>query len=276
MPVLSMDQGDKQLAGEVAQQIENAVPNFFQSFKDWFGDALSWMNRNVFNFLHFLGREEAHKLVEQAKQINLNQPDWGRLLRQAAASNNVSMIHKIASAQKVSLNAQSKEEKTPLMVAIEKGHDDAIKALVHLGADIDFENRNGLTAFIHAVQLEQKAAIKLLLSLGADINFVNNKQMTPLMYAVYAQNNDMIVYLLDLGADIDAYGFQGLTALYRAVNRGYVDQVELLVKRGANKAIFGFRNLTPMQLAQEQLQRAQNANDQEKQKRFEKIIQLLQ
>jgi ankyrin repeat protein len=72
---------------------------------------------------------------------------------------------------------------TPLHVAVQKGHVDAVKCLIDLGADVNAVNTNGngplWTSVLSAPHDKKAVLIKLLLQAGADPDRKNNHGRTP-------------------------------------------------------------------------------------------------
>ena len=54
------------------------------------------------------------------------------------------------------------------MLAAIHGHDQLIELLVHLGADVNLANNQGMTALHMAAQLGRIKSVKTLVALGAD------------------------------------------------------------------------------------------------------------
>ena len=78
----------------------------------------------------------------------------------------------------------------------------AIKALVAVGVDPNFRNKNGETP-LHAAALNRYSyVIQALLSAGADLNVRDKDGMTPLHKAAMSNENPTVIkILLDAGAD---------------------------------------------------------------------------
>ena len=90
---------------------------------------------------------------------------------------------------------------TALMAAAEGNHPEAMTVLVHAGADMNQEDKRGITALM----LAKKEAAKTLLALGADVNYASAKRdgSTALMYAA--------------GVDVNHVANDGSTALSRYI-----------------------------------------------------------
>ena len=69
---------------------------------------------------------------------------------------------------------------TALYQATRYNQTDAIKRLLHAGADVNRQNRWGNTPFHNAALNNNIKVARLLVDKGADINLKNNRNKTPL------------------------------------------------------------------------------------------------
>jgi ankyrin repeat protein len=108
-----------------------------------------------------------------------------------------------------------------------------LSPLVQLGEDI---NRKYCmeTPLIGAAQKGHLQAVEALLSLGADINSVNDFGQTPLHRAVLASKSDVALRLIEAGADVSLMTSSNMTPLHLAAQTGDVKVAEALIRRGAN------------------------------------------
>ena len=109
---------------------------------------------------------------------------------------------------------------TPLMMAINYNHSDAVTFLIDQGADVNLQTKTGATALHHAVwkfgtSLE---IVSSLIKNGADVNARGGKnKWTPLMMATSRGYCRMITFLIEHGAYIDLQDSIGRTALHYAM-----------------------------------------------------------
>jgi ankyrin repeat protein len=161
---------------------------------------------------------------------------------------------------------------TPLILAIEYGNDDLVKALIAHHADVNKATVNGsaiwwavgkdrvaettmllnagadflphmtlsedpkhpwYTLMAKAALSNDPAMVDLLLSHGAKINETNSVGRTPLTMALQFVRAPMILHLLDKGADVNAADSKGNTPLAYANDRGETELAKLLVQHGA-------------------------------------------
>ena len=126
--------------------------------------------------------------------------------------------------------------RTPLIVALINGHNDAFTFLIDKGADVNLQDHHGYTALHHAVQSKNFDAVSCLVHNGADVNLFTSSKQTPLMLACqsHIHNMDVRNFLLNKGADVNLQDHQGYTALHYAVESKNFDASSCLVYNGAD------------------------------------------
>ena len=85
----------------------------------------------------------------------------------AAQNGNAETVRKLI-ALGADVNYQKKDGWTPLMTAAAEGHADAVKVLLENGAKPNAKSKSGRTALHFATQYGQEPVVKLLLDYGAD------------------------------------------------------------------------------------------------------------
>jgi hypothetical protein len=122
---------------------------------------------------------------------------------------------------------------TALDWAARTGRTDAIRELVHAGADPDLRDHgpNGWTPLEHAVHKGQLVAVRALLAAGADPNARADNGLTPLMLASAQGEPEIVEELLKAGADPRLHGPVRWTALEQAVANGHPEVVDTLLRK---------------------------------------------
>ncbi|KAJ3642829.1 hypothetical protein Zmor_025581 [Zophobas morio] len=122
---------------------------------------------------------------------------------------------------------ESKNDKTPLAWAAEKGSVNSLKVLLKAGADINMLSTDGNTALGTAVRFKRLEAARYLTNNNANVCKFGAKGKTPLLWAVLNQDIAMINWLLDHGAEyiIDSVFLQ-------AIETGNLQVVQVLEKHG--------------------------------------------
>jgi len=121
---------------------------------------------------------------------------------------------------------------------------DVVELLIEHGADvngsaeIDSQDLNGSTPLHIACNSGHTEAVELLIAKGADVNAKRvakwgGQEETPLYMAVRKGHKDIVELLIAAGANVDAAAL-GMTPLCVAARYKLVDIVELLIANGAN------------------------------------------
>jgi ankyrin repeat protein len=102
---------------------------------------------------------------------------------------------------------------TPMLGAFKFGDMDVARALLDLGAPVDFADGNGITMLSRTVLNHDLPMARLMLDRGADVNHVDKLGMTPLLWAsaIDFGDSDMIGLLLKAGASRESKNKDGLT-----------------------------------------------------------------
>ena len=119
----------------------------------------------------------------------------------------------------VDVNRCNSDDKTPLILALENGHDEAVRT-----SKPDDLTRKAETC--------KPDAVNLLIQAGADVNKdrydrFRYRRITPLWYAVEYNCVQCVTLLLEAGADVNKYCCNWDTPLWLAVENNYVQCVSL-------------------------------------------------
>ena len=163
---------------------------------------------------------------------------------------------------KLHLNAMY-ENKTPLMIAANKGRLEAVKYLVEKGADINTKGYEGRTALWYAVYEFRMPVIKYLIDQGAHDQISDRETTLMLAYKRIElptgrlakkpryirrrqKGYQLMEYLIGRGADANARSGSGHTILHEASEKGDLDVVRLLVFNGSDVNALGYMSFTPL------------------------------
>ena len=110
-----------------------------------------------------------------------------------------------------------------------------IKILIDAGADINVTDHYGhYSPLSFSVDVSYNNAIRALLENGADVNLGGLAAKTPLHLAVKRRNKLAIPILIDYGADLEIVDDNNETALEMARRMGNVEIIELLEEAGGS------------------------------------------
>lgn len=122
---------------------------------------------------------------------------------------------------------------TALMIAVGKGSEELVNALLEANVDVNFRSEIGKTALSIALRRNQLKLADLLINKGADINAKDEKGITSLMWAAYEGKAEIVKYLIDKKADLNLASNSSKTALRYAQERNHKEIIKLLKDAGA-------------------------------------------
>lgn len=128
------------------------------------------------------------------------------------------------------INCANAKGRTPLHMAAERGHMEALKALLACGAMPNVKDTAGFTPLHLALESENILATKELLAQGADVMGLGDP--TVLEHGV--QNQKHLMLLLDHGADLCSSHYEGWCGILQAAYLGSLSAITLLLSEGAS------------------------------------------
>ncbi|KAJ7961615.1 Ankyrin repeat domain-containing protein, chloroplastic [Quillaja saponaria] len=173
--------------------------------------------------------EEILKEVEQ-----LLEPEEKVILQQNAIPN----LEKISS-----------EKWSPLHTLALSGQIPYIDKLLENGFNIDFHDKEGLTALHKAIIGKKEAVISHLLRKGASPHVKAKDGATPLHYAVQVGAKQTVKLLIKYKVDVNAADNEGWTPLHIAIQSRNRDIVKILLVNGADKTRRNKGGKTPLDLS---------------------------
>ncbi|KAK6000624.1 hypothetical protein QM012_003349 [Aureobasidium pullulans] len=131
------------------------------------------------------------------------------------------------------VNVKSREQETPLSLAVQNKLVDSVRLLLQAGAKVNVWT-NSLDPLSQASKHGPKELITLLLTAGdANLSLVNNRIKTPLALVALNGWSDTLQLLLEHGAKANDIDRKGRSVLSHAVESGSLECVDLLLKHGA-------------------------------------------
>ena len=108
----------------------------------------------------------------------------------------------------------------PLVDAVRRGDAEAVRTLLHDGADVDSATPDGATALLWAVHTDQLELVGLLLEAGADVESTNRYGVGPASLAAENGNAAILERLLQAGVYANQTLPGGETLLMSAARTG--------------------------------------------------------
>jgi len=150
-------------------------------------------------------------------------------------------------------NAVNKWLETPLLIAANNGHYQAVEALLRHGADPSLCSEAGWSALTFAAHKGYEDIVELLLNRGAPVNCrVTEDLSTPLHKACAGNKHGHIAavrMLLEHEADVHALNKWKETPLLTAANNGQAAAVEALLDYGADACLCTDTGWSPLSIA---------------------------
>ena len=166
-------------------------------------------------------------LIEHGANLDCRDKDDQTALHYAVCGSDVSceiLSYLIENGAEV--NAFTRRDNTPLMLACKYGHLNAVSSLIEHGAKVNLQDAIGNTAVYYALSCSN-ASPEVLSRLMRDRAAVNSActrdNGTPLMIACQYGHMNAVSVLIEHGANMDLQDKNGDTALHYAVSAGAVD-----------------------------------------------------
>ncbi|XP_075886359.1 ankyrin repeat and SOCS box protein 15b isoform X2 [Nelusetta ayraudi] len=145
-------------------------------------------------------------------------------------------------------NTNSRNE-SPLLIAVRRRSYDLVLCLILGGAFVEQVCLRKWTATHEAAKEGCPAILTLLLRHGAKVTSTDGHGVTPLGIAAEYGNAEALEILIQHGGDVNAQASNGDTILYDAAGSGNLDSVELLLRHGANPNVASYAHQLPIHRA---------------------------
>jgi ankyrin repeat protein len=181
-------------------------------------------------FFRAIKRDDANavtNLLNRGFDPNTLNPDGEHGLLLALREPSSKVISVLVNWPKINVEARSKQDESPLMLASFQGMFDICVQLIAKEADV---NKPGWTPLHYAATNGHVEIISLLLENNAYIDSTSPNGTTPLMMAARYGSTDAVKALLEQGADPMPKNNQGLSALDFAQQASRPDAIEIISK----------------------------------------------
>ncbi|MBI9067828.1 MAG: ankyrin repeat domain-containing protein [Salinivirgaceae bacterium] len=177
------------------------------------------------------GHVEVVKLLIQAN-ANVNKASSAHHytpLIFAAHHGNLEVV-KLLIASKANINAKTKNGDMAVSFAINEGHEEIAKLLIHyVKTDAKLLN----LCLLDAVVESSPTLVKWLIDANANVNTKRSDGYTPLIIAVIGLNTEIVKMLIDAKVDVNFTTPDGASALDQAKENGNKEIIEILKNAGA-------------------------------------------
>lgn len=150
----------------------------------------------------------------------------------------------------ISVDYRDPNAATPLIVAVKRGHIDAVKILLGKEADVNAQTLKGETALMMAAWKRKIGIARILIDRGASPIMVDENGWTAMTIAAYQGDVEFIQVLLEHHAVVDEPTGKIGTPLMMAAKQGHLDVVKVLLAAGANPRIHTQAGVTALTLAE--------------------------
>ncbi|XP_045107920.1 serine/threonine-protein phosphatase 6 regulatory ankyrin repeat subunit C-like isoform X2 [Portunus trituberculatus] len=148
----------------------------------------------------------------------------------------------------LSIEGGGTTDRTPLMLAAEKGHTLTVKALLTLGANSLKTDSGGFTALYHAAWWGHQQCVAALVPVTPPAP-AHIKAATSVHAASYNGHVEVLEQLVGAGWSLTAKDSLGNASLHIAAMGGHVRAVQWLVQRGGDLSVQSEAGYTPLKMA---------------------------
>ena len=143
---------------------------------------------------------------------------------------------------------------SPLMVASSCGHSAIVELLLKSGADIDLQNKWGVSALMTAAYQCQHETVKLLLEKSANVNLKDTNNNSALLHLIRGDNREHFLEVLELllehGADVQVKSNDKTSPLSYVITEKLPSKaVKMLLEKNARTDVLLYGSLPVLHTA---------------------------
>ena len=192
-------------------------------------DSLIEYTGGKLQFMHLIGIFSLyindHPVLQEDENMNFT---FELALLQAVTAGNNEAVEFLL--QAVNIDHINEEDKTALILACERGHEDIVHSLMSAGANVNIQDNDGWTALMRASAHNHISIIHMLLQADANPHLKSSYGSNAVMIASYCGNYEVVELLISIGVDYKYQRENGWNAFMLACKNGHTQIVELLLK----------------------------------------------
>jgi uncharacterized protein len=127
--------------------------------------------------------DKVHGILLTGTSPNLTDPSGRPALGWAALGNHTGVIEELLKAPRILIDAKDRDGNTALILASQRGNEEAVALLIKAKARLNLDNRDGMTALSLAAQNGFVRIVEMLVKAGADTTIQDRTGRTPLEWA---------------------------------------------------------------------------------------------
>jgi len=146
------------------------------------------------------------------------------------------------------INKPNRRGQLPIHLAISKNNYDCVKVLIKYGCNVEYSMSNSMgkiTPLMYAVQLGHQKIVQLLIDNNAKIEARDRHQRTATIHASMCGHSRTLSFLLHLGANPNVCDSSGNSCLHYACAYGWFYCIKTLLDAGAHVNVVNDWKLTP-------------------------------